>query len=250
MHFVASGSGSIPIVCVHGWGCDGAQFSVLATALAADFRVFCLDLPGHGSTPLGSFSPGWENYAQGIVDFILRHDLDSPVLLGHSMGGVLALLAAASNRIKPGVVINLDGSLPPSEKTLAGQALIRSWLDEPDFRKRFAEMLREIFFLPGERDSRCEAIIRSMSSAPEAVLRFLPEQIGDLHANQSLPKIKIPVLYVGTAAPRFDLTQARALLPQLEYSEIPSAGHFLHVYAPETVQTLVKAFLKQSRLIP
>ena len=41
-----------------------------------------------------------------------------------------------------------------------------------DFRVRLAGALREAFFLPSERDGRCEEIIRTMCAAPDSVLRF------------------------------------------------------------------------------
>lgn len=246
MHFEVSGTGVIPIICVHGWGCDGEQFVELSRCLEKEFRVFRLDLPGHGRTALNEFLPGFANYAQTIVDFARSQKLQNPVLLGHSMGGVVCLLAAASGRLPPRAVINLDGSLPPAEQTLAGQKQIRAWLDEPDFRARLAGALRESFFLPSERDGRCEAIIREMCSAPDAVLRFLPEHIGDLRPERDLPKVTAPALYIGSARPRFDTVAARRLMPHLQLKRIPGVGHFLHVYAVDKVAAMVKGFVSEN----
>lgn len=245
-YFEVSGSGSIPLVCTHGWACQGEQFAGLSHLLARDFLIFRLDLPGHGQTPLDGFAPGFEAYAEIIADFVLKHDLERPVLLGHSMGGVLSLMAAATGRLRPRAVINLDGSLPPGEKTLAGQQLIRSWLDEPDLRARLAGLFREIFFLASERDVRCEAIIQTMCSAPEAVLRFLPEQAGGLKPELILPKISVPVLFVGAAIPLFDSPKAAATISRLQVERIPDAGHFLHIYAADRVAVLLKSFLKSA----
>jgi pimeloyl-ACP methyl ester carboxylesterase len=159
MHFESSGLGDVPLICTHGWACNSEQFAGLSRLLTGDFRVFRLDLPGHGQTPLNGFSPGFERYADVIVDFALKHRLERPVLLGHSMGGVLSMMVAASGRLQPRAVINLDGSLPAGKKTLAGQELIRSWLEEPDFRRRLARFLRTAFFLPSEGDAHCEAVL-------------------------------------------------------------------------------------------
>ena len=243
MHFAVSGSGDIPLICIHGWACNGEQFIELSQLLAKDFRIFRPDLPGHGQTPLNGFKPGFERYADMIVDFALQHGLKHPVLLGHSMGGVLSLMAAATSRLGPRAVINLDGSLPATEKTLAGQMQIRRWLDKPDFRRRLAMLLRKAFFLPSERDTRCEAILQTMCSAPLAVLRFLPEQVGDLCPDRILPRVTAPVLYVGSASPRFDAPETSRSLPQFRLERIPNAGHFLHVYAVNQVATVIIQFL-------
>ncbi|HLX95315.1 MAG TPA: alpha/beta hydrolase [Verrucomicrobiae bacterium] len=244
LHFEVSGSGDIPLICTHGWACNGGQFAGLSRLLARDFRIFQPDLPGHGQSPLNGFLPGFERYADVIVDFALKHRLERPVLLGHSMGGVLSLIAAASGRLQPRAVINLDGSLPATEKTLAGQERIRSWLEEPDFRERLVRYLRIAFFRPSERDARCEAILQTMGSAPDAVLRFLPEQVDGLHPDRSLPKISAPVLYIGSVAPRFDAQKAAAFIPHLQLEQISGTGHFLQIYAANPVAASIRNFLK------
>lgn len=244
LQFEVSGSGHVPLICTHGWACNGDQFIELSRLLDKDFRIFRLDLPGHGRTPLDGFLPGFEHYAGQIVDFSLKHQLERPVLLGHSMGGVLSLMAAASGRLRPRAVINLDGSLPPTEKMLAGQQMIGRWLKEPDFRGRLAGLLREVFFLSFERDARCEAVLKTMCSAPEAVLRFLPEQVGELHPEHILPRVTAPVLFVGSAVPRIDFKMAAAFIPHLRYERISDAGHFLHIYAADRVAALLENFLE------
>lgn len=150
MKAIVSGSGEIPVICVHGWGCEAGQFTGLSRALASDYRVFCPDLPGHGRTPLGSFQPGFATYARAIAEFAESESLKNPILIGHSMGGVLSLIAA--ERVLPRAVVNLDGSLPASEKTLTALRAVRSWLDLPDFREKLAGALRENYFLPYSLD--------------------------------------------------------------------------------------------------
>lgn len=240
-HVQESGTGPLPLVCVHGWGCDGSQFASVAEKLAPAFHVYQPDLPGHGQTPLGGFVPSFENYALALAEWVAGKELPSPVLLGHSMGGVLSLMAAA--RIRARAVINLDGSLPAAARSLAGQAQIRSWRDLPDFRERLAGALREGFFLPHERDAGAEAVIRQMCAAPEAVLRFLPEEAPRLDPAQILSEVRMPVLYIGAENPRFDLDRARTLLPHLHFELIQHTGHFLPLRAPERVANLVRAFV-------
>src|SRR4051812_17962270 len=112
MHCIISGSGTIPLICLHGWACEGSQFHELVGHLGNDFQIYCPDLPGHGQTPLGSSYPAFEAYTSLLVEFIQQHQLERPVLLGHSMGGILSLILAASNDVRVRAVIDVDGSLP------------------------------------------------------------------------------------------------------------------------------------------
>lgn len=240
-HTKIRGSNSTPLVCVHGWGCNNTQFDRLSGLLETEFRIYQPDLPGHGQTPLGGFEPGFDTYAAALAGWIAATIPEPAILVGHSMGGALSLMVAGLIPVR--AVINLDGSLPAKASTLAAQATIRGWLDEPGFRERLANVLREGFFLPSERDAEAEEVIRTMCSAPEAVLRFLPEKIGTLDAPRILAKVSAPVLYVGAENPRYDEEQARQLVPHLQLAQIRNTGHFLHMRAPEQVARLARAFL-------
>jgi pimeloyl-ACP methyl ester carboxylesterase len=240
-HCDISGDGPVPLVFVHGWCCEGGQFARLAKEFTDGFRLFRPDLPGHGLTPLGTFQPGFTAYADALAAWIGERQLERPILMGHSMGGALSLMAAT--RVPVRAIINLDGSLPAAPSTLAAQATLRGWLDLPNFRQRLTDALRQGFFLAHERGPRAEEVIRHMAAAPEAVLRFLPETIGTLDASRILPEIEAPVLYIGAENPRFDLAAAQTFLPNLHFEQIRSVGHFLHLFAPEVVAERVKKFL-------
>jgi pimeloyl-ACP methyl ester carboxylesterase len=60
LHYTATGKGAKTIVLVHGWTCDESSWSGQVPALAKQYRVVTVDLPGHGksgSPPEGKFSP-------------------------------------------------------------------------------------------------------------------------------------------------------------------------------------------------
>jgi len=237
-HVEVSGTGDIPVVCVHGWACHGGHFAEVAERLGSRFRVYRPDLPGHGQTPLGNFEPTFPGYTAVLADFLKSLAPARPMVVGHSMGGVLSLMAAAQVDVR--AVINLDGSLPARESTLAAQATVASWLDEPDYLERLRVALAEGFFLPTERGPRCNEIIDGMCRAPREVLRFLPEQIHTIDPSAFLPRVQAPMLYVGAARPRYDEAGALALNAAIRFTQIAGAGHFLPIFAAEKVADLVE----------
>ena len=88
------------VVCLHGWGGRGTQWSPVATALlAAQHRVVVLDAPAHGASDGDRASlPGFRNALLRVLDAA-----GSPhALIGHSLGG-LAVLAAIASRANAGV---------------------------------------------------------------------------------------------------------------------------------------------------
>jgi pimeloyl-ACP methyl ester carboxylesterase len=87
------GDGAIAVVVVHGNDLGGELYAGLGRELAArGLRAVLTTLPGFdGEPPLPQ--PSWDAYAAAVVDAMAEHR--AGVLLGHSMGGLIALLAAA-----------------------------------------------------------------------------------------------------------------------------------------------------------
>jgi pimeloyl-ACP methyl ester carboxylesterase len=99
--YTDQGAGA-PVIMVHGWSCDGSDWSWLAADLAADHRVVVPDLRGHGSSTHRAgqrYTPAL--FAADIVRLIEHLALTDVVLAGHSLGGVVASVLAADH---PGLV--------------------------------------------------------------------------------------------------------------------------------------------------
>jgi pimeloyl-ACP methyl ester carboxylesterase len=93
LHFESSGSGR-PIVALHGYGASLFSWRYLPAALP-DRRVICVDLAGHGASPPrvdGRYSIA--DHARQVIDFIDQQQLEEFDLIGHSLGGGVALTVA------------------------------------------------------------------------------------------------------------------------------------------------------------
>jgi len=95
------GQGKV-LLMLHGWGSDLTTFNNLTTWAMSSYRVVRLDLPGFGITPLNDQS-GWsaEDYAKFVQEFLEKLEINEvELLLGHSMGGRIAIQAVAGGYIK------------------------------------------------------------------------------------------------------------------------------------------------------
>lgn len=88
------GRGATAIVFIHGWCCDRSFWRNQLEAFADDYRVVSLDLAGHGQS--GRSRESWSVAAFGadVQAVVEQLDLKQVVLVGHSMGGPVALYAA------------------------------------------------------------------------------------------------------------------------------------------------------------
>jgi pimeloyl-ACP methyl ester carboxylesterase len=98
-----------PLVLLHGLGGSSANWALLAPRLAERHRVVLVDLPGHGrSGPLPA-APGIGPYADRVALLLERLGLGAAVVVGHSLGGLVALRLAARH---PGSVRGLVLAAP------------------------------------------------------------------------------------------------------------------------------------------
>jgi len=111
VHYLDSGGSGPPLVCVHGLSGSALNWMAVAPALAQSHRVLALDLRGFGRTPLGSGTRLRDNYH--LLDRFLRDVVGEPaIVVGNSMGGLLAVLQAAAAPVTVSRLVLVDPALP------------------------------------------------------------------------------------------------------------------------------------------
>jgi pimeloyl-ACP methyl ester carboxylesterase len=93
LHYLDRGTGPV-VVLVHGLGGNLRNFYGVVDKLAAACRVVAVDRPGCGYSTVSGGHPTLSAQATIIARFLRRLDLDRPLLVGHSLGGALALALA------------------------------------------------------------------------------------------------------------------------------------------------------------
>ena len=122
----------VPLVMVHGWMDVAASYQFVVDAFAQDHYVVAPDWRGYGLTE----SPGTDNYwfpdYLADLDFLLDHySPESPVnLVGHSMGGNVAMLYAGSRPQRIRRLVNLEGFGMAATKPSQAPTRYAKWMDE------------------------------------------------------------------------------------------------------------------------
>jgi pimeloyl-ACP methyl ester carboxylesterase len=206
-------------------------------------RVLAPDLPGHGETPLGDVPATFAGFSRALAQFCTAQDLRAATLVGHSMGGVLAVHAAAMCPDRIARVVNLDGALPLRPEALAAYAQLFAEVRRVGFRAAVEPFVRKGFFLPGEAGAEADAIVASMVSSAEGVAVQLLGQFPTVDAAAALGACHVPVLYVGSSHPRFDESAVERLRPDIWIARTAVSGHFIQVFALPQVVAMIEQFL-------
>jgi pimeloyl-ACP methyl ester carboxylesterase len=202
-------------------------------------RVLVVDLPGHGGTA-GPGLLGIQAYADWVVAFLDTVGIDRAVVVGHSMGGAIAQTLALGRPDRlDGVVLVATGA----RLRVAGR-LFEAFREAPAEGRGLLQGLSYGSATPPERVSVAERVLAE--TAPLVTLGdFLACDRFDVL--DCLGRIEVPALVlVGTedrlTPPRF----ARALADGIAGArlvEIPGAGHFPQLEAPEAVTRAIRGFL-------
>lgn len=230
-----------PLVLLHGLTFDRNLWNpVLAELDRVDpgRRVLTLDLPGHGE------SPGWPSYdiesvADGVHRAVEQAQLESPVVVGHSISAVIATLYAARHPSRG--VVNVDQSL----EVVPFAGLVRSLADKlrgPDFPAVW-EMFAANMQIERLPDS-AQALVRSTSRPrQELVLGYWQQllerpidEIVDLAAAAltALRDTRVPYLVVaGNPLEPVYQQWLSETLPQVEVDTWAGSGHFPQLAHPE-----------------
>ena len=258
-----TGGGKPVMLFLHGLGCHAGFWIPLMEAFSKDFRCIAPDLPGHG---LSSFPPDarWspDFYAGEMEAFIGRLKLSDLTVVGHSMGGLLALSLA--QRLPAGIrtmVLSapagfesfgplqrtiIMGAMGWLSKTAGSDARLRAWLAGLVHKK--SEALRQLL---DERVGEAEthgAYLDMLLSSMEGMFR------SDMASR--LNTIRQPVLFVHgandpfipnrlltKATPEEFAREAAGRLPDATLELFPACGHFPHLEYPERFAGVMRRFV-------
>ena len=232
-----------PLILVHGWCCNRGHMKEIAAQLSGRHYVITVDLPGHGESPLGKVSPCFDSFAASLCSFIAERRLHQPVLIGHSMGGVISVVAAAREPNLLAGVVNLDGAVPIRPSVREDYRDLFARINREGFKPVMGQFLREAFFLRFEHGPMSEAVITEMLSRPEELAVALLKEFPALHAEPVLDAFRTPLFFVGSTSPRFDEAALKKVRPDAWVARVAISGHFMQFFALPQVVAMIEKFI-------
>lgn len=92
--YIEKGTGPKTLLFIHGLGSYLPAWNKNIDELSAHYHCIAIDLPGYGKSSKGNYEFSMTYYAQVIKEFAAKKELENLVLVGHSMGGQIAMTAA------------------------------------------------------------------------------------------------------------------------------------------------------------
>jgi len=242
-----------PAIILHGLFGQSDNWVTVGRRIADQFHVFIPDQRNHGQSPHTSVH-SFPAMADDLSEFIEEHQIENPIIIGHSMGGKVAMTYALENprKVKKLVIIDISPRKYPERKThtqvitqmmsidlekVTTRGEVEKILDSKisDSRVRMFIMKNLYYKLHGKLAWRLnlEAINQSMDLLFDGI--------------RSESQFTGPALFIrggnSDYVPDEDIPLIKSMFPEAIIRAIPGASHWVHADAPEELCYLLSGFL-------
>ena len=278
LHYVVGGSGK-PMICLPGWPQTWYSYRNIAPALAERYRVIVVDIRGMGTSAKPEAGYDKKTMALDIQELILKLELGQPVILGHDIGGMVAMSLAFNHPESVEKLIIMDGShpsegmlqmplIPPSgtfTEKMTGDAQYVWWmgfnqvkgLPEQLLQDRFRYLLDWLFAYVMIDETKMpdfeREVYASVYNQPEHIRAsnaWYQSFTQDIEDGKDYQQLEMPVLGIGS---NVSYNYMKMGLPYVakdcEVTGISDSGHYMIEEAPAKVLELVLSFLEAERSV-
>ena len=248
IHYESGGSGSPALVFIHGWNCDRSYWSAQLPFFAATHQVVAIDLAGHGDSGVSREAWSMANFGADVSAVADALQLEDIVLIGHSMGGPVALEAARLLQGRVKMVIGADTlsdvSLRYADAQLAGMLAAM----EADFPGTVEGLVRSSFFLPTSDPALIDQIARDMGAAPPAAGIGAFEGFAHWYnegVERTLADIDVPIRLINSDYRPTNTRAGQALTASFEATMMSGVGHFVMQEDPAQFNAIMAELLNR-----
>jgi 3-oxoadipate enol-lactonase len=259
--FTTLGSGPT-VLMLHGIGGGHVAFAPqVETLAAAGYRAVAWDMPGYGhSAPIEPYT--FKGLAQSCIDLIDALQCAHVVLLGHSMGGMVAqeVVARRPDRVSRLVLCGTSAAFGKRTDGRSADAWAQQFiaqrtapLDAGQSMAEVAQRLVPQMVGPGSLPEGLRLAEHCMAGVPAATYRRALDCLVTFDRQAALSAIGVPTLLIGgefdrVAAPAV-MKQMAELIPDARYAELKGIGHLMNLEAPDDFDALLLDFLAQTRAL-
>ena len=241
-NYTVQGEG-IPVVLMHGWGCNHSTLASVERILVPYFKVYNVDFPGFGGSSEPDGIWGVDDYTRLIEEWVKAEGIENPIMLGHSFGGRVGIVYASRNKVRKMLLVDAAGVKPT--RTLRyyykvySYKLIKKLLPLALGRAKSEEVMNKYRKRVGSSD---------YNSASQK-MRTIMSRVVNEDLKGFMPAIGCPTLLIwganDTATPVKDAKIMEKLIPDAGLVVFDGAGHYSFLDNPYGFESVVRSFLKE-----
>lgn len=242
------GSGR-PVILIPGIGCPASVWDGTIAHFAGKLETHTIQLAGFaGAPPMKGDAPLVATARAELAKYIADRHLDHPIVIGHSLGGMVALGLAedAPELVGPTIivdqrpVIDADTPLPRKQAVMRPKRAELASASQVDF----AIAVRDMFAYMANDPKQLAPIVAAVEKSDHKAFAGALYEIFTDDLRPQLAAIRAPVLFVLAAdTPKALVAEEAAKIPSHEVRAIPRTHHFVMLDAPAAFYAAVDAFV-------
>ena len=250
-HYTSAGSGDTAVFLLHGVGGGKEVWSANMQYLAdAGYHVIAWDTPGYGGSPLVEPYTVF-TVARAFKQLMEHVGASRSIVLGHSMGGMIAQEAYAQfPEAIDGLVLSATTAAFGKPGGEWQKEFLRARFAPLDAGRSMASLADELvegLVAPGSSAAVKQAMTSVMAGVPEATYRLAVTAIASFDRRNNLANIQVPTLVL---AGELDTTASAAVMERMaerisgaKFVRLPGVGHVANVERPDDFNRAVFDFL-------
>lgn len=243
-----TGKGSETFVLIHGAFGRRVDYSEQVAYFNPNFRVIAMDLRGHGDSPKPADGYSISQFADDVAELCLSLDVSEAFVVGHSMGGVIAVELASRypQLVKAVATLDSPSIIPGWHDRHTG--LYGDGIHGPDYLSVLKGFL-DVASSSTDDQERRAASMKAIDAMPHHAIVGTWDAIGAWDPHQALKGVSIPVLYLDHGQPDLDYDLLRSFLPQLVTGQTVGAGHKALMEVPDQVNAMLSRFFANAETL-
>jgi pimeloyl-ACP methyl ester carboxylesterase len=245
LYYERAGAGDPELIFVPGWCCDHRAFQPQFDHFSQTHAVTSYDLRGVGQSDRSDGGYSIPELADELAGLCAELGAEKPVLVGHSLGGMIAVELGARYPSLPSALVLVEpGPIAPRPETAEFFRGFADRLEGPDGEAIRREYVQDM----GARDEGLARwIVEHMCAPEQRVAAAVIRGVGEWDGRDPLARCEVPVLLLrDEIGANTDILRLLEIKPDLEVGLTVGAGHFHQLEVPEQVNAMIERFLALS----
>lgn len=231
------------LVLIHGLGGNATIWEDVVPMLRLAFNVWVFEMPGHGTTPPIP-DASIETFSQELEDYILENGLERPTLVGHGMGGLVAMRYAFDRPDAVNRLVLIDCA-PKQLATDEQKAAVADQLVH-----NYDRFVAGYYMNMSPREKVNEEVTDIALRTDQITFQQMLMSSFDFDVTDELKRQSIPILLVGSAMMFPVPSQAAQTLERMGFGDaraiafktMPEVGHYMMIEQPGYLSSTIIAF--------
>jgi N-formylmaleamate deformylase len=233
-----------PVILIPGLGCPSTVWRDTVAHLSAQpggYETHTLTLAGFAGAPRIA-EPLASTTVHELARYIRDRHLESPVIVGHSLGGVIAYWLAEDEPALVGPTIVVDSDAPDGSDPGSAAAARDRWSRASD--EQFAQQVKDGFGQMSAKPARLEPVLAEVARSDRRAMGDVVYETSMVDVRARLDRIQAPVLLVlADSGLQDQFRDSGAKLRNREVVVVPNAKHFVMLDEPDRFYAAVDGFL-------